>query len=128
MSGRHRCAAQVARSPATMAGNATGLLVWSTAAAVGLSAVLLADRHASLAVRLVGGAVLPVLGINTLRAAAKRPAGAGAGAPTPVSMPVRVRVRRLRAVPDYGARTARAGLATTLGNPKAGVLAVAGAV
>ncbi|MGW4908850.1 LysE family translocator [Streptomyces sp. NPDC004270] len=96
---------------ATIAGNATGLLVWSTAAAVGLSAVLLANPHAYLAVRLAGGAVLLVLGVNTLRAAARQsaadtaPSAATAG-PTGL----------------WGAYGA--GLGTALGNPKAGVFAV----
>ncbi|MGW5657776.1 LysE family translocator [Streptomyces humi] len=113
---------------ATMAGNATGLLVWSTAAAVGLSAVLLANPHAYLAVRLAGGAVLLVLGVNTLRAAARQPADAdadadaharaGAGADcdagTGPAAPGRTGLRGA-----YGA-----GLGTALGNPKAGVFAV----
>ncbi|MFD8819487.1 LysE family translocator [Streptomyces sp. NPDC059627] len=96
---------------ATIAGNATGLLVWSTAAAVGLSAVLLANPHAYLVVRLAGGAVLFALGVATLRAAAKEgdaetdPGDATAGP------------GGLRGA--YGA-----GLGTTLGNPKAGVFAV----
>ncbi|MEU9348940.1 LysE family translocator [Streptomyces sp. NPDC048278] len=98
---------------ATIAGNATGLLVWSTAAAVGLSAVLLANPHAYLLVRLAGGAVLLLLGFNTLRAAVKHTApdapdapGAATAGPT-----------GLRGA--YGA-----GLGTALGNPKAGVFAV----
>ncbi|MCP3802925.1 LysE family translocator [Allokutzneria sp. A3M-2-11 16] len=92
-----------ARARATIAGSATGLLVWSTAAAAGLSAVLLAAPGAYQAVRVGGGIVLVVLGINTLRAARR-----------PVDAPV-----------DEGGWTAYfAGLATTLGNPKAGVFAV----
>ncbi|MFF7474058.1 LysE family transporter [Streptomyces sp. NPDC008092] len=96
---------------ATIAGNATGLLVWSTAAAVGLSAVLLANPHAYLVVRLAGGAVLCALGLNTLRAAGKQGVtriGPGGGTAGPGG---------LRSA--YGA-----GLGTTLGNPKAGVFAV----
>ncbi|MFD4510526.1 LysE family translocator [Streptomyces sp. NPDC058457] len=96
---------------ATVAGNATGLLVWSTAAAVGLSAVLLANPHAYLAVRLAGGAVLFALGLSTLRAAAERGVAEidpGGGTDGPGG---------LRGA--YGA-----GLGTTLGNPKAGVFAV----
>ncbi|MEU1339053.1 LysE family translocator [Streptomyces sp. NPDC005827] len=100
---------------ATIAGNATGLLVWSTAAAVGLSAVLLANPHAYLAVRLAGGAVLLALGVSTLRAAARQAAAdtssvsaTGAAAVGPSGL--------------WGAYGA--GLGTTLGNPKAGVFAV----
>ncbi|MFD4605003.1 LysE family translocator [Streptomyces sp. NPDC058464] len=96
---------------ATIAGNATGLLVWSTAAAVGLSAVLLANPHAYLVVRIAGGAVLFALGVTTLRAATKdgvAETGPGDGTGGPGG---------LRGA--YGA-----GLGTTLGNPKAGVFAV----
>ncbi|MFF5144920.1 LysE family translocator [Streptomyces sp. NPDC013157] len=96
---------------ATIAGNSTGLLVWSTAAAVGLFAVLLANPHAYLVVRVAGGAVLFALGLGTLRAAAKE--GAAAIGPDGGS-----------AGPG-GLRSAYgAGLGTTLGNPKAGVFAV----
>ncbi|MFG2959280.1 LysE family translocator [Streptomyces sp. NPDC048291] len=95
---------------ATIAGNATGLLVWSTAAAVGLSAVLLANPHAYLLVRLAGGAVLLLLGFNTLRAAVKQTADEALCAAT--AGPTGLRGA-------YGA-----GLGTALGNPKAGVFAV----
>ncbi|MEV7030916.1 LysE family translocator [Streptomyces sp. NPDC093272] len=96
---------------ATIAGNATGLLVWSTAAAVGLSAVLLANPHAYLALRLAGGAVLLVLGVNTLRAAVRR-SGEEPGQDVPAARPTG----------SWGAYGA--GLGTALGNPKAGVFAV----
>ena len=43
---------------ASIAGIATGLLFWSTAAAAGLSAVLLADPRVYTGVRVVGGLVL----------------------------------------------------------------------
>ena len=94
------------RARATVAGTATGLLVWSTAAAAGLSAVLLAAPGAYQAVRVGGGIVLVVLGINTLRAAHRSADG-------PVDEGR-----------SGGWAAYLAGLGTTLGNPKAGVFAV----
>ncbi|MFI5936534.1 LysE family translocator [Actinoplanes sp. NPDC051494] len=91
---------------AAIAGTATGLLIWSTAAAAGLSAVLLANPAAYRMIRVSGGVVLVLLGVSTwwsLRRAAVA-AGSGAGL-----------TRR---------RGYLAGLATNLGNPKAGVFAV----
>ncbi|MEU2630167.1 LysE family translocator [Kitasatospora sp. NPDC007106] len=94
---------------ATVAGNATGLVLWSTAAAAGLSAVLLADPGAYAVVRAAGGFVLIALGAATLRTA-RRPPEANTTRPG----------RGLRSRwSAYGA-----GLGTNLGNPKAGVFAV----
>ena len=90
-------------------GNATGLLIWSSAAAAGLSAILLANPHAYVAVRIAGGTVLVVLGINTLTAAR--------GAPEAPAADTQERRAGL-----WGAYFA--GLGTTLGNPKAGVFAI----
>ncbi|MEU7895169.1 LysE family translocator [Nonomuraea sp. NPDC049152] len=90
-----------------IAGNASGLLIWTTAAAAGLSAVVLADPAAYGVVRVVGGIVLFALGVSTLASA-----------------------RRTVAVAERGGREAGfwrgygIGLATNLGNPKAGVFAV----
>ncbi|WP_328620838.1 LysE family translocator [Streptomyces sp. NBC_00354] len=94
---------------ATIAGNATGLLIWSTAASAGLSAVLLADPTAYAVVRIVGGIVLIALGVNTLRASR------GTASPHPA--------------PGGGHRSGfwgayTMGLGTNLGNPKAGVFAI----
>jgi threonine/homoserine/homoserine lactone efflux protein len=94
---------------ATIAGNATGLLTWSTAAAAGLSAVLLANPHAYAVVRLLGGIVLLVLGITTLRGA-RRSTDAAPATSDPHGRGC------------WGAYST--GLATSLGNPKAGVFAV----
>jgi threonine/homoserine/homoserine lactone efflux protein len=88
---------------ATIAGNATGLLIWSTAAAVGLSAVLLANPGVYDAVRVAGGCVLVILGIGTLRAACVAPDAEPPGAMVEG-------VSRWRAA--Y-----LAGLGTALGNP-----------
>lgn len=86
-------------------GTATGVLVWSTLAAAGLSAVLLANPTAYLALRITGGLVLAYLGIGSLRTMRRHRGG----------LPV-------EADDDRGAFVA--GLATNLGNPKAGVFAV----
>ncbi|MCD9145421.1 LysE family translocator [Streptomyces albireticuli] len=93
----------------TLAGNATGFLLWSTAAAAGLSAVLLASPTAYAALRIAGGIVLMFLGVKTLRtaltAASTRPPHEGG--------------RRTGFAGGY-----LTGLSTNLGNPKAGVFAV----
>lgn len=52
----------------TTAGNSVGLLAWSLAAAVGLAAVIAASQTAYVVLRLVGAAVLLVLGVRTLLA------------------------------------------------------------
>ena len=88
---------------ASIAGTGTGLLLWTTAAAAGLSAVLLASPHAYTVLRITGGVVLALLGISTLR----RPSSTATA----------------RAVPGYR-KAYLAGLATNLGNPKAGVFAI----
>ncbi len=89
----------------TVAGTCTGLLVWSTGAAAGLSAVLLTNPAAYAVLRTVGGVVLAVLGVLTLRSIRRAPEQSP-DAPAP-------------------ARNAYlAGLAVNLGNPKAGVFAI----
>lgn len=94
---------------ATIAGNATGLLIWSTAASAGLSAVLLADPTAYAVVRIAGGIVLIVLGINTLRTSR----GTSSPHPAPVGK---------HRSGFWGAYSM--GLGTNLGNPKVGVFAI----
>ena len=91
---------------ATIAGTCTGLLVWSVAAA-GLSAVLLANPTAFAVLRAAGGVVLVALGISSLR--------------------TMLRLRRaMEPDPPAPARRAYlAGLGVNLGNPKAGVFALA---
>ncbi|MES9539489.1 LysE family transporter [Actinomadura sp. NPDC000600] len=93
----------------TLAGNASGFLLWSTAAAAGLSAVLLASPTAYAALRIAGGVVLMILGVKTLRTA--------------------LTTDSTRPPDEDGRRTGFAGgyvtgLATNLGNPKAGVFAI----
>ena len=94
---------------ATIGGTCSGLLLWTTGAAAGLSAILLANPHAYSAMRVAGGVVLAVLGLNTLLSLRRT---------AQVAAPPRSEV-------DPGWRRAYgAGLATNLGNPKAGVFAV----
>ncbi|WP_182380206.1 LysE family translocator [Nocardioides sp. WS12] len=101
--------ADVAR--ATIAGTATGLVVWTLAAAAGLSALLLAEPGLYRVLLLAGGAFLAFVGLRTLWSV-RRPAGESA-----VSVAVDP--------PASGRRTAYlTGLATNLGNPKAGVFAL----
>ncbi|MGI5422155.1 LysE family translocator [Actinomadura luteofluorescens] len=93
----------------TLAGNASGFVLWSTAAAAGLSAVLLASPAAYTVLRIAGGIVLMILGVRTLRTALTT-------ASTPTSY-------------DGERSTGFAGgyltgLITNLGNPKAGVFAI----
>ncbi|MFF0311954.1 LysE family translocator [Streptosporangium sp. NPDC004379] len=93
----------------TLAGNATGFLLWSTAAAAGLSAVLLASPTAYAALRIAGGVVLMILGVKTIRTALA----------TVSARPPREDGRRTGFAGGY-----LTGLITNLGNPKAGVFAV----
>lgn len=96
---------------ASVAGTGTGLVIWGSAGALGLSAVLLAQPTAYLLLRVVGGLYLVYLGVRGLLAARARD----------------------HAVEDVTAADASGerrrdfwqGLATNLGNPKAGVFAVA---
>jgi len=90
----------------SISGTCTGLLIWSTAAASGLSAVLLANPSAYTTLRILGGAVLVYLGVSSLRS-----------------------MWRNRGVSEARVVTSTrgaylTGLATNLGNPKAGVFAV----
>ncbi|GIF63525.1 amino acid transporter [Asanoa ishikariensis] len=95
------------RAWASVAGTCTGLVVWTTAAAAGLSAVLLANPHAYAGVRIAGGVLLAGLGVSTLWSLRRPVAASLVAAPTT----------------GYG-RAFAAGLATNLGNPKAGVFAI----
>jgi threonine/homoserine/homoserine lactone efflux protein len=95
----------------TVVGASTGILIWASAAAVGLSAVLLANPNAYLAIRIGGAAVLCVLGVQSLWALRKPPATEPA-----------FTSRRCGAA--TGRRSFVVGAATSLGNPKAGVFAV----
>ena len=88
----------------TITGTCIGLLLWTTAAAAGLSAILLANNAAYTIVRLIGALVLAYLGVSSL---------------------LRLRGSAEDRAPVPAGRGAFAsGLATNLGNPKAGVFAV----
>jgi threonine/homoserine/homoserine lactone efflux protein len=93
----------------TVAGASTGILVWASAAAAGLSTVLLANPNAYLVLRIGGAAVLLVLGLQSLLALRKRRTAGPASTPD----------RRGAARGSFAV-----GVATSLGNPKAGVVAV----
>jgi threonine/homoserine/homoserine lactone efflux protein len=93
----------------TLAGNATGFLLWSAAAAAGLSAVLLASPRVYAMLRIAGGIALLILGVNTLRNAFT----------TVSTRPPCENERRTGFADGY-----LTGLSTNLGNPKAGVFAV----
>jgi len=95
----------------SIAGTFTGLVLWSTAAAAGLSAVLLANPTAYSMVRIAGGVMLLGLGVNTLVAVTRSKAPVSAPEPKPLHL--------LSPWAGYGA-----GLATNLANPKAGVFAI----
>jgi len=93
----------------TVAGSSTGILVWASAAAVGLSAVLVTNPDAFLLLRLTGATVLCALGLQSLWAVRKPTA--------PTSEPSTGHT-------GTGRRSFAVGVATSLGNPKAGVVAV----
>ncbi|MDT0438367.1 MULTISPECIES: LysE family translocator [Streptomyces] len=94
----------------TLAGNATGFVLWSTAAAAGLSAVLLASPTAYTALRIAGGIVLMYLGVKTLRTTLNT---------TVSTAPADEGEHRTGFASGY-----ITGLSTNLGNPKAGVFAI----
>jgi threonine/homoserine/homoserine lactone efflux protein len=97
----------------TVVGVLTGLAVWVSAAALGLSALLRASHDGYVALRLLGAAYLIWIGVQSLRA---RPA------PEPGAIPDAEAGPRRRGLigNGYGA-----GLATDLLNPKVGVFFVA---
>ena len=97
----------------TIAGTATGLLVWSLAAAGGLSALLLANETAYTVVRWLGGLFLVYVGLRGILTSHRNTSASDADT-----------------VSDTGADCVRprhaftSGLMTNLGNPKAGVFAI----
>lgn len=95
----------------TVAGTSAGILIWASTAAVGLSTILLANPHAYLALRLGGAAVLCVLGAQNLLALRRT----AVIAPAPAAAQSRAGTGRTSVV---------IGVATSLANPKAGVVAV----
>ena len=96
---------------ATVVGVLSGLVVWVTAASLGLSAVLRASHTGYDVLRYVGGAYLIYIGVQSLRSRA---------APTSVTATARV-PRRYGPLLGSGYVS---GLATDLLNPKVGVFFV----
>ncbi|GAA0980104.1 LysE family translocator [Acrocarpospora macrocephala] len=94
---------------ATIGGTATGLVLWATAAAAGVSAVVLANPLAYRVLLALGGAFLAYVGLRTLWSATRS---------TP-ALPTTDRAGGADRRHAY-----LAGLATNLGNPKAGVFAL----
>lgn len=101
-----------AHGVAATLGNETGLLLWALAAVFGLSALVLASQAAYDVMRVVGAAVLVVIGVQSLWQARRGHAGA------------------YREQPDVGGpwggrrRSYLLGAATVLANPKAAVFAI----
>jgi threonine/homoserine/homoserine lactone efflux protein len=92
---------------ATAAGVLTGLTMWVTAAAVGLTALLRASHDGYLALRLAGAGYLVFVGLQALRSRAL-------GRPADVEVEYRSLV----------GRGFRAGLTTDLLNPKVGIFCI----
>ena len=92
----------------TTAGIALALLIWVTATAVGLSAVLRASADLLFALKLVGAAYLAYLGIRTLIESRHRPADLLASAPPAAA----------------GHTVFRQGFLSAITNPKLGVFFV----
>lgn len=98
---------------ATIAGTSTGLVLWSLAAAGGLSAVLITNDVAYSVLRWSGGLFLAYVGVRSLLAGRDhRPSDVPSDQPDEVETSSR---------PGHAFA---AGLATNLGNPKAGVFAI----
>ncbi|MET8446861.1 LysE family translocator [Streptomyces sp. NPDC005209] len=94
---------------ATVLGNECGVLLWGLAAALGLSALLLASEAAYACIRIVGAAVLVWMGARALWQARR--------ADGPDREPTATAAVSLR-------RAYWQGLGTNFANPKAGVFAV----
>jgi threonine/homoserine/homoserine lactone efflux protein len=93
----------------TIAGNEVGVVVWGLLSVLGVSALVAASEIAFLALKVTGAAVLLWLGVQSLRRA--RTGGA---------VPDRTAPRR-----PGGHRAFRAGVVTSLANPKLAVFFVA---
>ncbi len=113
----------------TLVGNETALIMWGLAAAAGLTALIQASRLAYDGVRLVGAAVLVVIGVQSL-VQARRAKGQRAqrrrDAPASGEQPGSPLDAAAAAVPGErgGWRAFTVGVITNLTNPKAGVFAM----
>jgi threonine/homoserine/homoserine lactone efflux protein len=88
-----------------------GQAIWTLAASAGIAALLVASEPAFLAVKYAGAAYLGFLGLQAIRAAARRQSGPAAGS-GPAAMAPR---------PRSGWASWRRGLLSDLGNPKMAV-------
>jgi threonine/homoserine/homoserine lactone efflux protein len=93
---------------ATVIGDDTGALVWGIAAALGLSALLIASQIAYDAIRITGAVILVCMGVRALWCGRR-----GHTVEGPAAQP-----------PESALRSFRLGLVTNLANPKAGVFAM----
>lgn len=100
---------------ATIGGTATGLVIWATAAAGGLAALLLANPTVYRGLLLAGGGFLVLTGARTAWMSSRRRALPR----EPPALGSTVGRRTGHPVGNY-----LLGLATNLGNPKAGVFAL----
>lgn len=96
------------RSPAlfVVAGIASGMLIWSAATALGLTALIIANPISLLALKLVGGSYLIWLGIKAIRA-------------TITGQSVAIKASNRHLTPT---RAWARGLTVVLTNPKAGLM------
>jgi threonine/homoserine/homoserine lactone efflux protein len=94
----------------TVLGNETGVFVWGTVAAFGLTALLAASQAAYDVMRIAGAVTLIVFGVRTLLAARRGGGEEGDG--------------RQAVEPRPGWTSYRAGLLLNLANPKAAVFAM----
>jgi threonine/homoserine/homoserine lactone efflux protein len=93
------------RAVLTMGGNAAGLALWAVASMIGVSALVVASAAAFAALKIAGGVLLVVLGVQAIRNA-RRP--------------------HAQAAPPRRERSAfRGGLLTALANPKVALFYVA---
>ncbi|RFU39727.1 LysE family translocator [Actinomadura logoneensis] len=106
---------------ATVLGNETGVLAWGLAAALGLSALLIASRVAYDTLRIAGAALLLWFGVRALwhsrRSSATTTPRTPPADPPPAGTPP-------ADTPTTTGRCYRHGVMTSFANPKAGVFAV----
>jgi threonine/homoserine/homoserine lactone efflux protein len=105
-----------------------GLYAWALLAAAGVAALVAASEVAFVVLRVVGAAVLIVLGVRAWRAAwlSRRAAGQGSAAPGPaVSVSGSAEGLEVDAPAGGGWRAFGEGVAVQLANPKAAVFMVA---
>ncbi|MCP2343293.1 LysE family translocator [Actinomadura rupiterrae] len=111
---------------ATVLGNETGVLAWGLAAALGLSALLIASRVAYDGLRIVGAAVLVWFGLRALWQSRRRTTTetAETGETAAADASDADAGGSGNAAPTGVGRCYRQGVVTSFANPKAGVFAV----